>query len=334
MSKHLFSALAVSALGAAASAGTDAWASLDRELESLSASLAAEANGPRLGGFIITSFDWDDDNDIQGFQLRNARLKASGSIGDYGYLLSTDLASDVAEIVDAFATFRLGDSVTGRMGRFKPPTLSSFLVSRERLLFLERSAIGSSFERDLGLQLSGDFETVHWWLAAQNGQDGSADEFLFTARVAVDLFGAGVGDIEGAYGAPDGAAVTLAGFFQDDGSLENGSRAGAELRLTSGPFYASAEVVDNDVDIIDPVSGTGDNTPWSVTASFQFADIYEAAFRWEEWDDEDDSNRTSFSINRYMLGHDVKWTLQISTGDSDDPAKENDIISLGLTVSF
>lgn len=346
MNKLVCSALAASVVGATgfAGTGTDSWASLDRELESLSATLSAQSGGPQIGGWIITSLDLVEDgefdpgpppsvDDSLGFNLRSARVNVSGNVGDYGYRLSYDFGQEnlfggfVGAIKDAYATFRIGDTITGRLGNFKPPTLSSFLIERNRLLFLDRTIIATTFDRDLGAQVSGDFETVGWWIAAQNGADGTADELLFTARVAVDLMGEGVGAVEGAYGAPDGTALTLAAFFQDDGSFDDGTRIGAEARLTSGPFSAAGEVVDNDTDL-------GDNTPWNVTFSYLFTDQWEAAVRWEDMDDAADTTRISVGLNRYVMGHDVKWTAQFSTGDSDDAALENDAISIGLAVTF
>lgn len=336
MNKLVCSALAASVVGATgiAGTGTDSWASLDRELESLSTSLAAQSGGPQIGGWIITSLDMVEDgiagppvDDSLGFSLRSARVHLSGDVADYGYALSFDLADGTAELKDAYARFQLGEAVTGRFGNFKPPTLSSFLIERNRLLFLDRTLLGGTYERDLGLQLSGDFETVGWWLAAQNGSDDVADEFLFTARVAVDLMGEGVGAVEGAYGAPDGTALTAAAFWQDDGAIDDGTQIGAEVRLTAGPFAAAAEVVDLD-------EGIGDATPWDVTFSYLFHEEYEAGLRWEDLDDAADTTRITIGVNRYVLGHDIKWTLQFSTGDSDAPALENDAISLGLALSF
>lgn len=345
MNKLVCSALAASVVGATgfAGTGTDSWASLDRELESLSATLSAQSGGPQIGGWIISSVDYVEDGEIDedtlevddslGFNLRTARIVVSGNVGDYGYKLSYDFGQEnflggiVGEVKDAYATFKLGDTITGRMGYFKPPTLSSHLIERNRLLFLDRSFIGSSFERDLGLQVSGDFETVGWWLAVHNGDDGTADEHMFTGRVAVDLMGDGVGAIEGAYGAPDGTALTLAAFFQDDGSFQDGSRMGFEARMTAGPFSGAAEIVDNDTDL-------GDNTPWNVTLSYLFTEQYEAALRWEDFDDTADTTRISVGVNRYVMGHDIKWTVQFSTGDSDVDELEANTFSLGLAVSF
>ena len=345
MNKLFCSALAATTVvGATGFAGeSEDWASLDRELETLSATLSTQAGGPQISGWVITAFDWNSDADegfdldgdgtddetkeIQGFDLRSVRLNVKGNVGDYGYKVSFDLADGDANLEDAYATWNIGDQVSGRLGRFKPPTLSSFLISRNRLLFLERTAIGSTFMRDTGLQFSGDFETVGWWIAVHNGIDGNLEDHLITGRVAVDLLGEGVGAVEGAYGAPDGTALTVAGFFQDEGSLQDGSRFGAEARLTSGPFAAAAEMFDNDTD-------QGDNTPWDVTLSYLFTEEYEAAVRWEDADDDADTTAIAVGVNRYVMGHDIKWTLQWRTVDSDFDAAEQDTISVGLALSF
>src|SRR5690606_36462072 len=137
MYKLVCSALAASVVGATgfAGTGTDSWASLDRELDSLSATLSAQSGGPQIGGWVISSFDYQEDGiavdeDVTGFRLRSARINVSGNVGDYGYKLSYDFGDEnsvggiAGTVKDAYATFKLGDAVTGRMGNFKPPTLS------------------------------------------------------------------------------------------------------------------------------------------------------------------------------------------------------------------
>ncbi len=341
MNKLVCSALAATVVGATGFAGTgnDSWASLDKELETLSATMSAQSGGPQLSGWGIVSYDWSDDLDIEGFTLRSARLNAQGSVGEYGYKLSYDFGQEntlgdfVGQVRDAYLTWNMGDVVAGRLGNFKPPTLSSFLIERNRLLFLDRTLIATRFQsfgtsgRDLGVQFSGDFETVGWWIAVHNGSDGLGDEYLLTGRVAVDLLGEGVGNVEGAYGADDAMALTVAAFYQEDTIFDDGRVIGAEARLTAGPFSAAAEVIDLDDQV-------GDGTPWDVTLSYLFTEQYEAALRWEDLDDNFDTTRVSVGVNRYVMGHDVKWTLQWATLDSDDASIETDTVSLGLAVSF
>ena len=95
----------------------------------------------------------------------------------------------------------------------------------------------------------------------------------------------------------------------------------------SGPFSLGGEIVDLDTDL-------GDATPWTVTGTFMITEAYEIALRWQELDDDADSRVWAGGINWYHDDWNTKWQLQYSTGDSDDTAFENDVISLGLAVSF
>jgi hypothetical protein len=89
----------------------------------------------------------------------------------------------------------------------------------------------------------------------------------------------------------------------------------------------AAEVVDLDEDI-------GDATPWDVTGSYMFSDMYEVAARYEDADDTNDTTVWRVGVNRYTQGHDIKWVAQFASSDSDLAALEVDEFALGLVVSF
>ena len=120
--------------------------------------------------------------------------------------------------------------------------------------------------------------------------------------------------------------------FGDDSGLDNGGRWILEAAFVSGPFSLAAETADFDVDV-------GDNTPWDATASFLFTQQYEVAARYEDLDD-GDANTTAYTLglNRYLAGHDIKWTLQYRRFDTDTEvagiAFDRDEVALGLTVAF
>ena len=74
--------------------------------------------------------------------------------------------------------------------------------------------------------------------------------------------------------------------------------------------------------------------PWTATASWLFLDSWEAAVRYEDLDDTDSTTVISVGVNRYSAGHNLKWTAQYSTVDSDNAAIEADEISVGATLAF
>jgi hypothetical protein len=200
----------------------------------------------------------------------------------------------------------------------------------------------------------GSFETVNWYLAGQNGRfDGQGDDYLFTGRVEIDLLGGGVADVEGAWGASDETALTAGVAVADEGALDDGLHIGVDAALTTGPFSASAELVDFDngddlatdlfgiaAPTIGLFGGTGDvsnTTPWNAAVSYMFTDMYEAAVRYEDADDTDDTTAWSAVVNRYVQGHDIKVQVQYTTIDSDASATspgDIDFWGVGLSLSF
>ena len=78
---------------------------------------------------------------------------------------------------------------------------------------------------------------------------------------------------------------------------------------------------------------------WGLVAFFGLAYLfgsnYEVAFRYDDWDDDDETTRYNVGLNRYIDGHDIKWQLNYSTGKSDkNKENENDVIALGIAVGF
>jgi hypothetical protein len=380
MNKFAYGVLAGAFFAAPGHATENEWLSLDREIEALSSSLSQTGGGPEWYGWIRSSWRDSSDlstpdtspgaavgdtNDVQGFQFDSVRLGVEGDVGGYGYRIEYDFGSSFGTIpgslggagglLDAYVNTMLGERVTLRMGNFRQPFLRSSLIQRDRLLFLDRSGLGETFAgRSLGLQLMGSFETVNWYLAGQNGRfDGQGDDYLFTGRVEIDLLGGGVADVEGAWGASDETALTAGVAVADEGALDDGLHIGVDAALTTGPFSASAELVDFDdgddlatdlfgiaAPTIGLFGGTGDvsnTTPWNATVSYMFTDMYEAAVRYEDADDTDDTTAWSAVVNRYVQGHDIKVQVQYTTIDSDASATspgDIDFWGVGLSLSF
>lgn len=372
MNKFLIGALALTVTGGTGFASESDWAGLDAELDSLSTSLATQSVGPNLSGWIISSLRFSGDvqppgalaadgsqNDLGGFNLDSVRLNVDGSVGEYSYMLSTDFGSSdgggsgTAAILDAFVDWMVGETVHLKMGNFRQPFLRSSLISRNRTLFIDRTAMGALFAgRQTGVQVYGDFEQVRWRVAAQNGFiDGIGDDFLITGRVDVDVIGNGVGDQEGAYGASEEAALTVGAAVADEGAHDDGLHWAIDAAFTSGPFSAQAEIVGFDdgtniggndqfllgypvIDGLGLGNDLSDSTPWSVTASYAFPDNdYEVAARYQDADNDADESLLSLGVNKYVKGHDIKWQLGWSMFDSD-VSEDGDIFSLGLALGF
>lgn len=354
-----YSFLALIALGVAGRASDTGWSGLDQEIDNLSASLQEKApTGPKVGGYIMTSLDYEGDppiagvdanddgdfadvgdtaptegDDTLGWRFRFVRLEVTGDLGqDYTYKVSFEMSSGTAVIRDAFANWKITDGIQGRWGRYKVPFVRSAMLPDTKMLFLQRTNIANKFAtRDLGFQVLGSFDKLAFFVNAQNGTDGVTKDMFYNARLSFDLLGDGMTMQEGAYGAGDALELVVGAAIGDDSGLDDGVRWAADAFMTAGHFAVAAEIADFGADV-------GDNTPWDATASYLFADNYEAAVRYEDYDTVDDETSYSVGVNRYVAGHTIKWTLQYQRIDTDLESGgidfDHDQVALGLTVVF
>lgn len=370
MNKFVCTALAATLASTTGLAAETDWPELDRELEALNSTLSTQGSGgPQLSGWVITSLDFSGDvmpngvDDLGGINLRSVRLNVSGETADYGYKVSTDLAGGTAVLLDAYGTLNFTENFSMRMGNYKTPFLASQMRARNRELLLQRTfisggtfgdgavmdpfAIGSA--RDAGLMFFGNFaETIGWWISAQNGADGTANNFDLTARLAWDALGEGAGQsVDGAYNAGDGTNMTIAVAYSEDSSETDATgtplasmgddveQLGGEVYFTSGPFYIGGEIVSRGTNV-------GDNTPFDITASYLFNEDWEVIGRYEGHDDtpitlggapDMADNTIAVGVNKYVSGHDVKWQFQYANS-SFQTADDIGVFSLGLVLSF
>ena len=345
MKKFVYSAVALTMATGASYAADTGWASLDQEISGLSSSLSAQnAGGPKVGGWVITSLrsqgdaigvDTDDDDVIDstvdelGFNLDHVRLHVTGDVSnDYSYKVSFEFEGGAADLKDAYIKWKMMDGISGTMGRFYLPTFRSATSDETKLLFLERTINGAVLNlRDEGIMVGGSFEMLNFGVAVQNGADSVADELRFTLNATADVMGKGAGAVEGAYGAAEGTNLSVGGFYHmDDGFGVDGFDVfGVEAYFTMGALAVAAEFGDYDA---------LDQSPYSVTASYLFTEMYEAALRYEDRDDAADTTDISAGVNRYSAGHNLKWTAQYVTTSSDDANLETDTISVGATLAF
>lgn len=348
MNVFVLSALALTTVGGTSFAGTgsETWLTIDKELESLASVSATQAPATAIewSGFARASYSTSSDitvggNDLGGFSIDNLRLNVNGTRGAWSFFASVEGSNDPGAgyggntgeagdlmVLDAKVSTNINDQVMFTAGQFRNPFLGSALIDENNLLFLDRTINGESWDfRDQGIMVSGNYDQFGWWVAGMNGNDSQGDEYAITGRVAFNALGAGAGQShEGAYGAGEGSNLTIAGAIRDDGSFDDGQAFAIEAAFTQSALSAGFEMVDYDTDI-------GDATPWSATVGFMFQpETWEAAFRYEDFDDSGDSNMITVGINRYLDGHNAKWGVNYSTIDSD--FGDADVIAVGMTV--
>jgi hypothetical protein len=175
--------------------------------------------------------------------------------------------------------------------------------------------------------------------------------------------GAGAGKrIEGAYGAAQDSNLTVGIAWADNKSFDDQDLFGGDFAMTSGPFSLAGNIVSfgkgdpggdpafpakdgtdlhwgsNNTNVsVDPA----DNVSFDLTVSYLFTPEYEAMLRYENGKAEQGTaaedpsvEAWSLGVNKYVQGHDIKWTLQVLDTQSDDDTNEVTEWTLGLTVGI
>lgn len=365
MKTMLYGALALGCFTSLATAGNEAkstWLGLDEELHALSSNVTTQnGGGPTFGATIKTVYTHSEDDvfgadsgnneDISGFELYNARLWAEGAAGNFGWRLSFDFGDEVereaavdtngdpvrtSELLDAYVTWDPTDNFRLTWGHFCFPTLFSNAESPENLLFINRSVLGQAFyDWDLGAMVSGDYDQLRWNLAIQNGSDGTADEYRISGRVEFDF-----GNGRQAAGSRDArsqefdATVGVFGLTDDNGTDDN-TAFGADMRFTVGNFGIGAEIVSVDDNAAGPaIGGLLDQSPWSIYGSFAFTEEWEAAVRYEDVDDADDTTLLTVGVNFHQYNSPAVWQFNFLKSDSDNAALDGDALQLGLVLGL
>ncbi|MEO2162591.1 MAG: hypothetical protein ABGY29_08715, partial [bacterium] len=279
--------------------------------------------------------------DSGGWSLANMRLGAKGNTGGYGYKLQTELSSGSAVLLDAYATFGIGDTMVGTFGQFKAGVARASRISSGRTLFRRRSMVGSAFStRTGGLMLGGEMSQMGWELSVMNGRDGLADELLMASRLTADIMGSGPSNVEGAYGGTEdphlSCAIAFAGeadLFSDDAMI---------VELNSGTNLWSFDVAMCTAGALGTDSSLGtpiapDASPMSIQGSYMLQPgKWELAVRFQDFDNAtlitDSTTRMDVAINNYIDGHALKWMVNAQT--DTEGVNDNSEITVGLQVSF
>lgn len=352
----LFGSLALGLPMASDVQSNQGWSSLDAELSGLSAALQDPANALSWDGYLRVFIAQDSDSpalagqpntDALGTALDRARLGLRGGVGEYSFRVQLEAAGGDARLLDAYAAWECRPNLRTTMGRFQSPLYWNGLVDPRNQLFVLRTAsdefwIGgrpAQFDDNVGVMVDGSFQRLHWWVAAQNGVDGTADELALTGRLRYDVLGQGVGMVEGAYGAPDDAALSVGvGWFDDGGAVDGGGNSADgdvlafDAQYANGSWAMNAEMLDYSKGSVN-VFDVPDSTPWAVAVSYMVQpNTWEVAARYEDADTATNLGAITLGVNYYVSGHDVKWQFNVIDTTSDNDIEETTALALALTV--
>ncbi len=345
MNKVVFSAIALSMTSTAALATDGDWSALDQEVSALTSSLNADSDSPTVFGRARVYYTSQTDGeavgvDTGGWDLRNVRLGAKGTLAGYGYKLQTEFRSGAAVLLDAYATFGIGGSMVGTFGQFKADVARASQISSGRMLFTGRSIIGSAFSRRTGgVKLSGGLDQMGWSVSIMNGEDLLVDEMLMAGRLTATLMGSGPGKVEGAYGGNEDPSVSAAVAFVDDG--EFGDATVFEVNTSTDLW--SFDLAMCDAGELGSGGGLGteiaaNTSPISVQGSYMLQPgKWELGVRFQDLDNStdpaiDSTTRMDVAINNYIDGHGLKWMINVAS--EEEGTNDNAEATIGLQVSF
>ena len=317
------------------------WNGLDQEISNLASTLSAAEGGVNVSGFLRARLEHSSDDafspgppaDLSGFDVTNARLAFTGTVGDYSFKVQPEFASSTL-LKDAKVSWNCGEQLKVTLGNYKTPFSPRFMNSEQKQAFLDRTLTATDatlkpifFDRDVGVMLSGSVDVFSWMASVQNGEDDVADEYLITGRVEVDLIGDTLG-YEGGYGLGDEQGLTLGLAWADDGSVMDNDALTVDAKFEANPFTAGLA-------FFDMGTGVGDNSPYDVYATWMLTpDEWEVAVRYEDLDDTADTTAITAGVNWYLYGTDSKWQLNWRNQDSDSATLDGSIIQAGLTLAF
>ena len=353
MNRTVFGALAVLATSTLSYASeTEEWLGLDKELESLRSTMTATQGGEALGisGFFRTSFLYDSEFDLGGFNIDNVRLDFAAVVEDFEIYVQyeasgtpqtpTDAFFGAERVLDAYGAWNLSEEFKITFGQFRPAVLNFSMHQNEDTLFFAARSFNEFFWnlRDQGVEVSGNFEQFGWWLGLQNGLDSVVDDLAYYGRVAF-MSGDGIGTVQGAIDGTDELSFQIGGALYNDNALDEATGEDAlvwavDAQAVMDMFSVWGDVVFYD-DAYGVLFGGSDDTTYELAGTVMFVpDEWEAGIRWEDLGDvfAPDLTVLTFGVNHYRAGHNAKFYADFAIQDSD--AGDTEVLTLGTNLGW
>jgi hypothetical protein len=382
MNRFAKTALAIVAAGSAANAGTgtdgNEWLELDSAINGLSSSLQPSQDGMSWSALIRAVYSYSSDEiaigpganapDVSGLNFNDVDMAFWGNQGPYAWRVSADISNNEGGdnstaflLEDAYVKWNCGGYFDAMMGNFKPHASRSNSVDPEKMLFIDRSSIGSALDAwDNGIGLRGTWEQAAWYVCMMNGSlanpgGGHTRDHLWMARGEWNL-GTGVGDSDGAVGSNDMLNATVGVTFINDDSLgTTGGNSDQDLwladfhgNINNVGFGFEVAAINDDISLATdedfsntfaPLVLSDDSTPWNVSVSYLINPEWEVGVRYEDLDNNDfggvsnageDNTLMTVVANWYRNGNAGKWQAQWTDVDGD--TLDGSIFEFGYSI--
>jgi len=244
-----------------------------------------------------------------GFALANFRASLRGELdGGWGYYLQASFTKAPA-FLNASVRFAPSPAAGFELGAAKAPFSAEFLTSAASIDFVNRSQVVTALSpgRQVGAIASGAAGGFDWAVAAVNGNglkiENDDGRLMAVARVRWSASSGedGVAVGAGAYHSRDTDApigVPITGDFLAEGFGGERRAAGADVRVTRGPWMVSGEGI---VSRFDPRGGARrEPSGFHVTAGWRPSERTQLLARWDSFAGDGavaDSDLAIFGLN-------------------------------------
>ncbi len=253
------------------------------------------------------------DNDFQGgrtFSAANARISLRGNLdGGFFYRVMVDAAPQV-RLLDAFVGYKMHDAFSVSVGAMKPRQTLDFIPDPGAHNFVDRAVMTGLLvgSREIGVAATGDLGGFYYYAGLFNGSrlnDNTNNKFYGIGRLQYTLSDLIPGTIQvgvsGSHG--DSEGVTSG----SSGPLLRGKRTifGADLEVTSGPFYFATEYLQGDLETI-VMQNNVDETinGYYFTGGYSLTPKTMVFARWQSWG----YDKANWQDNQFTLGTNIDIT--------------------------
>ncbi|MFH0843422.1 MAG: porin [Bacteroidota bacterium] len=196
---------------------------------------------PDLDGILKTKVEYDLDNSLVRFEVRNARFGAKGMINDYmSYRVEIDLSDEgKMKMLDAYVRFTPVRSLDFYMGQRKIPFSTDYMRNPADNIFANRSFLAKYINdglRDIGFYADYKGNTnfpVNILLGAVNGTGNNNPQWINRPNL--------VGRI--VTGPLSGFRAAGSAYFGQAKYRENLAMFGGELRYSNNSFFIESEYI-------------------------------------------------------------------------------------------
>lgn len=196
---------------------------------------------PKIFGILKTKAEYDLNNSLVRFEVRNARFGAVGKINDYmGYRIEIDLSDEgQMKMLDAYVKFTPVKDLSFYMGQRKIPFSSDYMRNPADNIFANRSFLAKYINdgmRDIGFYAEYKMPVelpVSLVVGAVNGTGNNNPQWIERPNVVSRL----------TVGPDNGFRATGNFYYGQYLYVEDLVMLGGELRHTIGPWFIECEYV-------------------------------------------------------------------------------------------